>query len=647
MPVIPLDVNDSVLYEIRKVYLSRDTSVTIQNRLDLWGSAYLNGSLLTNASSQSFIDVRNYGAKGDGVTNDAPAIQAAINAAGSSRAVYIPAGTYMLAGPRQGTYNGLLIYQSGTHIVGDGDATVLKIPDNFTAGGDSSVFTPIALSNTDNLFFERFTIDGNGANNLVLGSAGGNLRRNYMIYVLRGKNINIDRVNFLNNPGRNCIIYGGNPGDDHPVDQGRITNCRFENLGAGIPGNTLQNDHSAIYTQMTMGTVAHNVFIGSLIGPVDPAVIKLTALEVHGSRTLVMGNSVTNFGRAGNQVSTVMNSIGNRWIGNTFKYAGNLAVWAYTPYETRDLVISDNYFNHDTTAGVSEAPIFVSALSGLITTEIENVVISNNVIEAESSSGVSTAWHGIYISSGNGITVTGNTIRNSSGDGILLTNHTQLPLNLRNVVISNNVIRNAGFHTIANRLWGIYVLNALTTTLFEHILIDNNIITKPTAAGQGRGLAIQGGGPIRDLTVGPNNQITNIAVPSTTYQLVTPTLFDRVVIEPRKYASTTALSPTSGIWLIGDQLYHTDVAASGTLGKVCTTAGGASSANWAATTAYTAGQWIKTATNKFLECLVAGTSGGTEPAPTVLGDPVTDGTVTWAYRNNVVAVFKTFGTVSP
>jgi hypothetical protein len=48
MPVIPLDVDDEVLYTIRKVYLSKDTSVTIQTRLDFWGTVFFNGSPIAN-----------------------------------------------------------------------------------------------------------------------------------------------------------------------------------------------------------------------------------------------------------------------------------------------------------------------------------------------------------------------------------------------------------------------------------------------------------------------------------------------------------------------------------------------------------------------------------------------------------------------
>lgn len=102
-----------------------------------------------------------------------------------------------------------------------------------------------------------------------------------------------------------------------------------------------------------------------------------------------------------------------------------------------------------------------------------------------------------------------------------------------------------------------------------------------------------------------------------------------------------AASPTRGVWERGAQVLSNVAAASTSPGWVCTTAGGASSATWAATTAYTAGSYIKTAAGKVMECVVAGTSGGAEPTLTTINEWVTDGTVTWAYRSATSAVFKT------
>lgn len=47
------------------------------------------------------IDIKDYGAKGDGVTNDGPALRAALSAAAKSSQmrVFVPAGTYVIKEP--------------------------------------------------------------------------------------------------------------------------------------------------------------------------------------------------------------------------------------------------------------------------------------------------------------------------------------------------------------------------------------------------------------------------------------------------------------------------------------------------------------------------------------------------------------------
>lgn len=63
------------------------------------------------------------------------------------------------------------------------------------------------------------------------------------------------------------------------------------------------------------------------------------------------------------------------------------------------------------------------------------------------------------------------------------------------------------------------------------------------------------------------------------------------------------------------------------------TAANSFTTTWAASTAYTTGDVVRPTTGNghLYRCIVAGTSGGTEPSwPTVSGDTVTDGTVKWA-----------------
>jgi hypothetical protein len=96
-----LDVKNNADQNIANLVLTNDNSRMV------WKKA----SEVARATSRLRINVSDYGAKGDGITDDTDAIQSAIDAAEKGGVVEIPRGTYMI--------RGLKITKHGTMIVGE------------------------------------------------------------------------------------------------------------------------------------------------------------------------------------------------------------------------------------------------------------------------------------------------------------------------------------------------------------------------------------------------------------------------------------------------------------------------------------------------------------------------------------------------
>ena len=79
------------------------------------------GSTTSRSINDRFADivnVKDFGAKGDGVTNDREAIQTAIDKA-NGRTVFLPSGTYAI--------KRTLILNDHTHLTGDGMSSVIAL----------------------------------------------------------------------------------------------------------------------------------------------------------------------------------------------------------------------------------------------------------------------------------------------------------------------------------------------------------------------------------------------------------------------------------------------------------------------------------------------------------------------------------------
>ncbi|HEC03672.1 MAG TPA: hypothetical protein ENI81_09070, partial [Phycisphaerales bacterium] len=108
--------------------------------------------------SEPYYDVKAYGAVGDGVTDDATAIQAAIDAveAAGGGIVYFPQGTYIIDAV-------LTIDSDNVTLRGVGNTAILKCKDSTSIN--------LILINASNITVEKLAFDGNQSGNVYQGSS--------------------------------------------------------------------------------------------------------------------------------------------------------------------------------------------------------------------------------------------------------------------------------------------------------------------------------------------------------------------------------------------------------------------------------------------------------------------------------------------
>ena len=176
------------------------------------------------------VSVKDFGAKGDGITDDTLAIQTAIDSVpATGGTVFVPAGDYRIS-------NSIAIGHDNTILTGEGAASIIRLMDNANVAG---IILPVRYSDhldvsnvVHNVTISNLTLDGN--HNPIIGSGG------FGIFVRQASYVTISGMIIKNWSGDGISVSNGLTPNDHvTIENSRFTGVRRNGIHIGDAANTI------------------------------------------------------------------------------------------------------------------------------------------------------------------------------------------------------------------------------------------------------------------------------------------------------------------------------------------------------------------------------------------------------------------------
>jgi hypothetical protein len=373
--------------------------------------------------SMAWYNVRDYGAVGDGVTDDRPAIEAAITACQASThkgKVYFPRGTYLIS--QNGTlgYSFQLDAATNMELEGTGEGTVLRM----SGDAGASAWSLFRLTgNCSGIRFSDIVFDGSGVANAVT--------TDHLLQVGTGVG-SMTAISFFRCKFTGMVAGSGDAihfqaADANPIERYWIIDCRFDGVGqygihvnqgcsfGFIQGNFMTNCLREIVFDTTEDVaIGAHVIVGNTL--IHTSTDKL-AIQMNGpSTTLISRSTVSQNVIVGGfvEMSEVqeVTIVGNIQTSGTFP-SGN-AAWRMTGL-IHDVAFAGNFI--DRSAGASTGVcVSLESSGGNAATRVR--IGTNAMINEVAAAGFVLVNDAKIVSIGNNLMRNANTAGGSTAYGI-------------------------------------------------------------------------------------------------------------------------------------------------------------------------------------------------------------------------------------
>lgn len=365
-------------------------------------------SVPTNVGDKlaQIVSVKDFGAVGDGVTDDTVAIQAAIDSLTTSGgAVYVPTGQYLLT-------NTIKVLNGNIAIYGDGASSNLKTSD---------AITMLAFSNTSDLspsYVQATFLKGSSLKNIGFVGASNTADGLYVNGVVNGlfENLYFSTLN-------KCVYQ--KHADTCVFD--RLTTPDIEDTALDsnyiVYSDGLVRSNDNIYRNITMRALQDGIYLDAGAGSHDGANIQDNIIFRCDAGAGIYVDKA--------RWSTISNN-------KVFITSGAASIYLNEPFHvnvTGNLIAWPGYNRTTITHG-----IYVRSGAGSLATAPSDIVVANNQV-------IQPTGHGIFVENMSGVVVADNAIGSPSDTQYWLGSPTNLygynGINLQRVgkytIVGNNV----------------------------------------------------------------------------------------------------------------------------------------------------------------------------------------------------------------